>query len=50
MYLQVPQGVPHPQDENLFDPGSVVHWVVFLIIPALLIAAYFFFRKRARAS
>lgn len=48
MYLQIPQNVPHPQDEHLFDPGSPVHWVVFLLIPALMIAAYFFMRRRRR--
>lgn len=50
MVLQIPQNVPHPQDEDMFDPGSAVHWVVFVVIPVLMIAAYFFFRKRRRAS
>ncbi len=45
MHLQIPEEVPHPQDADSFDIDSPLDMIVFIVLPLLMIAAFFFWRK-----
>lgn len=44
MILQIPPEVPHPHESSLFDPRSPFDVALYLVIPVLVVA-YFFWRR-----
>lgn len=45
MILQIPPEVPNPHEGELFNIQSPLDIVIYFVIPALIIA-YFFWRRR----
>ncbi len=46
MHLQIPEEIPHPQDADSFDIESPLDIILFIVVPLLMIAAYFYWRRR----
>lgn len=46
MILQIPHEIPHPNDGDLFNIQSPLDIVIYIVIPLLIVAYFFFWRRR----
>lgn len=48
MNLQLPSGLPSLDNNDKIDWNSWFDWIVYIILPLLLIVAYIVLRKRSK--
>lgn len=48
MLLQIPQGVPHPDDNEPLTLESPFDIILYVVIPIIILGSYFWWRKKKK--
>lgn len=46
--IQAPSSTPNPGDSNQLDFSSPFDWIVFIILPIVLVILYFMYRNNKK--